>query len=168
MVTRRDVSPQEYQEMVARRATIAATLLPGARAALDESSEAVKTDWYDRAAYDAALEDLLALERELAELDDQLAEATVITPTKQRPERAIVGTTVTLRDVATGEIARHDLIASVEFHGAGDFVTAHSPLGQRLLGHRAGETIEVVTPAGRVRYQIEDVSWTGEDPPAAR
>jgi transcription elongation factor GreA len=152
--------------MIARREAIVATLLPSARAVLDESSEEARADWYDRAAYDAALEDVLTLERELEELDDQLAEVQVIMPTRQRPERVGVGTTVTLRDLATGTIDSYDLVASVAFHGEGDFVTAHSPLGRRLLGCRPGEIIEVDAPIGHEGFRVEDVTWTGEDPAA--
>jgi transcription elongation factor GreA len=166
MSTLRDASPQEYKEMIARREAIVATMLPSARAVLDESSAEAKADWYDRAAYDAALEDVLALERELEELDDHLAEARVITPTRQRPERAGVGTTVMLRDLSTGTIDSYDLVASVAFHGEGEFITAHSPLGRRLLGCRSGQIIEVDAPIGHEGFRVEDVTSTDVGPAA--
>lgn len=37
-------------------------------------------------------------------------------------------------------------------------ITHVSPIGRALLGKRAGDTAEVIIPAGRIRYQIKKIS----------
>lgn len=158
------VSQHVYQEMVARRDEIRETLLPRARDVLEESATEVKANWYDRASYDLALEEVLGLERELQRLHDDLATAVIVErSTATPPTEVAIGATVTLRDLDTGLIAHYDIVESNEFHGNRDLLTAHSPLGRQVLGHRPGDVVEAEVPDGHVRYQIEDVAWTADD-----
>jgi transcription elongation factor GreA len=86
-------------------------------------------------------------------------------------DRAGYGSTVRLRDRATGEEERHLLMA-------GDFIDLErgqlplsSPLGAALLGRRAGDRVAVVTPGGERRYEILELrtlpARMGMAPPAA-
>jgi transcription elongation factor GreA len=45
-------------------------------------------------------------------------------------------------------------VGSLEADPDQDRISNESPVGRALLGHRAGETVNVVVPAGKIRYSI--------------
>ncbi|CAM4408052.1 nucleoside diphosphate kinase regulator [Mycobacterium basiliense] len=66
------------------------------------------------------------------------------------------GTEVTLR-FADGEVVTMHVISIVEENAVGheaETLTAHSPLGQALAGHKAGDTVTYSTPRGPSQVEI--------------
>ena len=37
-------------------------------------------------------------------------------------------------------------------------ISDESPVGKALIGHKVGETVEVETPAGKIKYKILKIS----------
>ncbi len=68
-----------------------------------------------------------------------------------------VGTTVRLRDVATGEEVEYHIVGALEADPAERRISNQSPLGEALIGHQAGDTVEVQTPGGLSTYIIVSV-----------
>ncbi|MEU4062627.1 GreA/GreB family elongation factor [Streptomyces wedmorensis] len=90
-------------------------------------------------------DDLDRLDARIAEIDGRLAEgAAAGTP----PTDAIgVGSSVTVRFSDGTESAFH--IGELADADDPALVTADSPLGRALVGHRTGDTVTYATPAGR-------------------
>jgi transcription elongation factor GreA len=65
-----------------------------------------------------------------------------------------VGSRVRLRDAAAGEEADYHIVGALEADPAGHRISNQSPLGEALIGHAAGETIQVQTPGGTRTYTI--------------
>lgn len=85
------------------------------------------------------------LDRRIAEIEGRLREGSVAGPA--RTEAVGVGSSVTVR---FGDGTESTLqIGEVAEAYDGTMVTADSPLGRALMGHRAGDTIAYATPAGR-------------------
>jgi transcription elongation GreA/GreB family factor len=70
------------------------------------------------------------------------------------PEQAGFGSTVELQDLDTGEELTYTLLAGEFIDVDAGEVSLASPIGQALLGRRAGEKVAVVTPRGQRRFQI--------------
>ena len=69
---------------------------------------------------------------------------------------AVVGTRVTVRD-QEGFADTYLLVAPGEADARTGRISPESPLGGALLGRRAGETVDVLAPAGPCRVVIEAV-----------
>jgi transcription elongation factor GreA len=55
------------------------------------------------------------------------------------------------------ELERYTLVSPVEADPRHGRISIRSPVGEALLGRRAGEAIEVATPGGPRRIEIEAI-----------
>jgi transcription elongation factor GreA len=97
----------------------------------------------------AVREDQMVLEARMAALDGAIARATVVDPADAEPGVAVIGSTVSLEDVATGGVTQYRL-ASAHSPGPG-VISAASPMGQALIGAVRGATLTIKLPNGRPR-----------------
>jgi transcription elongation factor GreA len=91
----------------------------------------------------------------------------MVTTTPREPESctAELGSTVWVRD-AEGEEA-YTVVTRAEADIAHGRISAESPVGRAILGHRPGDEIEVVTPGGVRLLTIARVSPPLSGPPRA-
>jgi transcription elongation factor GreA len=106
---------------------------------------------------------LLEQRNELEWIRDRIAEITQLVaaaaeppPQPAAPDQIGVGTTASLEYpdgsretiwLGPAELARDDQVA----------VTPDSPLGQALMGHQAGDSVDYATPAGPEQVRVLDV-----------
>jgi transcription elongation GreA/GreB family factor len=64
------------------------------------------------------------------------------------PERAVIGRRITVLE-AEGESVIYTLVFPGDGDPAQGWISADSPLGSAVLGCEAGDTVEVIAPAGR-------------------
>jgi transcription elongation factor GreA len=67
-------------------------------------------------------------------------------------DRVRQGMTVTVD--LQGEHERFTIVNALEARPGAGLISAESPVGRALLGRRAGESVEVDSPAGRLIYRI--------------
>jgi transcription elongation factor GreA len=99
--------------------------------------------------YLATREDEAIIDARIAALEAMLAQASVV-QTGGHPGVVGIGSVVIVDDANSGAGARYRLVGSHEAQAPGD-VSISSPVGQALLGRRAGETVTVSLPDGRTR-----------------
>jgi transcription elongation factor GreA len=99
--------------------------------------------------YLATREDEAIIDARIAALEAMLANASVVQH-RGRPGVVGIGSVVIVDDAECGAGARYRLVGSHEAQAPGD-VSISSPVGQALLGRRAGETVTVSLPDGRIR-----------------
>jgi transcription elongation GreA/GreB family factor len=68
------------------------------------------------------------------------------------PTRVEMGDTVTVREGGSSDAHRYTIVGPVEARVDRSWISADSPLGSALLGHRAGDAVTVHAPGGTVRY----------------
>jgi transcription elongation factor GreA len=97
----------------------------------------------------ATREDASIIDARIAALQAMLAHASVV---QHRGPRGVVGigSVVNVDETSNGAGARYRLVGSHEVQAPGD-VSITSPVGQALLGRRAGETVTVSLADGRTR-----------------
>ncbi len=106
--------------------------------------------------YEDAKAEQSQIEGRIETLQYVLQNATIV----EKPEydgRVAVGSRVRLRDAASGEEVEYDIVGALEADPAEQRISNQSPLGEALIGHSAGESIEVQTPAGPSSYVILSV-----------
>jgi alkylated DNA nucleotide flippase Atl1 len=86
---------------------------------------------------------------------DGAAAAAARAPAPARPAGIGLGSTVTLRDLASQEQRIWVLVRSADRDIGANKLSIDSPTAQALLGRAAGDTIAVETPRGQRHYTIE-------------
>jgi transcription elongation factor GreA len=100
--------------------------------------------------YHDVREEQMVLEARLAALEDTIDRAVVVEAAHARRGTAVIGATVTIQDLESGQTSRHRLSGA---HQAltPDVISAASPMGQALMGARAGAVVTIDLPDGRSR-----------------
>lgn len=65
-----------------------------------------------------------------------------------------LGVTVVLLDLEMNEENTFRVVSTAEARGSRTSISDQSPVGKAIMGCRAGETVDVPTPAGNIRYEI--------------
>lgn len=108
-------------------------------------------DLRENAEYHAAREEQSFLEGRIQQLQATL-DRVVVTEAKVESGVVQVGSNVELE--LDGERVSYRLVDPAEASIAAGRLSYRSPIGAALLGHRAGETVTVATPAGLHDYRI--------------
>ncbi len=112
-------------------------------------------DLRENAPYHAAREGLQEIDRKINEIKETLAAATIAR--EATGERAGLGTTVVVRDLHDNEELTYTLVGPGDVDRRGGRISIQSPVGQALVDHTVGDTIDVKVPAGNLRYRIEKI-----------
>jgi transcription elongation factor GreA len=144
-------------EGYARRCDELAALRTDGRRELRERLREARRDGdvADNPALQDLLEEQVQLERRIALLEASLAVAEVVEPVADG--RADIGSFVTVRD-GQGATFEYQLVGPLEFDMSKGRISSAAPVGQALLGKRAGETVDVTTPRGPLALAIVAVS----------
>jgi transcription elongation factor GreA len=124
------------------------------------SRAAADKDFSENAPLDAAKEQYGQLEGRIREMEETLKLAVIIDDKgeKQRSTSKVgVGDSVILRDLATDEELRYMLVGPREVGPTRGRISSASPIGKAIIGRGEGEVVEVAAPAGKLRYQIEQI-----------
>ena len=127
-----------------------------------EVAERIKTarefgDIAENAEYDAAKNEQAMLEARIAKLEERLAAARVIEKRDISKDVVSVGSTVRLRDVDAKQTVEYRIVGSAEANPAQLKLSNESPVGKAIIGRKKGETVEVTTPRGSLKYKILEI-----------
>ena len=114
-------------------------------------------DIAENAEYDDAKNEQMLLEHRIATLEERLRDARVISKKDIAKDVVSVGSKVKLRDVAAKETIEYHIVGSAEADLAANKLSNESPVGKAIMGHKKGETVEVVTPRGSLKYKILEI-----------
>lgn len=115
-------------------------------------------DISENAEYDAAKEAQGLNEKRIAELEDKLSRVRIIDDENIPKDRVLIGATVRLKDLDSGEELQYTLVSEVEADISQGKISTTSPVGKGLLGHKEKETVKIKIPAGILRYKILKIS----------
>jgi transcription elongation factor GreA len=117
-------------------------------------------DLGENAEYDAAKEVQVFNEMKIAEMQQKISRCRIINEDAIPLNKAVLGTTVNLKDIDTGEELTYALVSEPEADLAQDKISVSSPVGKGLLGHKEGDAVEIKVPAGVLRYEIVKIART--------
>jgi len=126
--------------------------------AIDEVRRAAADkDFHENAPLDAAREQYGHLEGQIKELEEVLKSAVVLDEKQKVALKVSVGDSIILRDLASGEELHYIMVNSKEVDPTRGKISSVSPIGKAIIGRGRGEVVEVTAPAGKLRYQIEQI-----------
>jgi transcription elongation factor GreA len=110
-------------------------------------------DLSENSEYAAAKQDLSFIDGRIAELEDILHVAKVVTSHKKGS--VDIGCKVTLTINGKKEIFH--VVGEWEADPSQKKISHSSPLGKALLGKKPGDKVEVVAPAGKILYHVIEI-----------
>lgn len=113
-------------------------------------------DFRENAPLDAAREAQGQLEARIRELEGTLRHAVVL-DARNAGDAARVGANIVISNLATGTRLAYLLVSSREASPTAGRLSVESPVGQALVGRRAGDEVDVQAPSGTVRFRVESV-----------
>ena len=126
-----------------------------------EITERIKTarefgDLSENAEYDAAKNEQAMIEGEIVEIEEKLKHAVII---KDGAKKGVVslGSKVDILDEETKEVSTYEIVGTTEADVENSRISNESPIGNALLGRKAGETVTVVVPIGTTTITIKKV-----------
>jgi transcription elongation factor GreA len=114
-------------------------------------------DIAENAEYDDAKNEQAMLEHKIAQLEDRLLTARVITKKEISKDSVSIGSRVRLRDVAAKQTFEYHIVGSAEANPAENKLSNESPVGKAIMGHKKGETVEVTAPRGSLKFKILEI-----------
>ena len=127
-----------------------------------EITERIKTarefgDLSENAEYDAAKNEQAIIEGEIVEIENKLKYAVIIKDGAAKKGTVSLGSKVDFIDQADGELATYEIVGTTEADVEAGRISNESPIGNALLGRKAGETIRVTVPSGIITITIKKV-----------
>ena len=127
-----------------------------------EVAERIKTarefgDIAENAEYDDAKNEQALLEHRIAQLEERLLNARVITKKEISKDSVSIGSRVKLRDVDAKETIEYHIVGSAEANPSENKLSNESPVGKAIIGRKKGETVEVAAPRGTLKFKIMDI-----------
>ena len=126
-------------------------------AVIDEAR--AQGDLKENAEYHAAKDEQGLMEARISELTDVVGRAQVIEPSTLAHERISFGSTVELIDQNTDEEVIYTIVGGQESNPSKGFISIQSPMARAMMGKEEGDEVELVLPAGKKAYDIEEVSY---------
>jgi transcription elongation factor GreA len=111
-------------------------------------------DLRENAEYKAAKERQSFLQARVGQLRTRLAALSMVNLDKIPKDKVGLGSTVTLRETASGEEIVYDLVTPEEADPTLGRISPSSPIGKSLLNHEEGDVVEVRVPSGMKEYEI--------------
>jgi len=114
-------------------------------------------DIAENAEYDDAKNEQAMLEHKIAQLEERLLSARVITKKEISKDTVSVGSHVRLKDMDTNKSVEYHIVGSAEANPSQNKLSNESPVGKAILGHKKGEVVEVAAPRGALKFKILEI-----------
>ena len=111
-------------------------------------------DLTENSEYASAKEDLDFIDGRIAELDQVIHEAKVVSVRKR--EKIDIGCSVVLH--MNGKKDTYTIVGEWEADPGQKKISHSSPLGKALMGKKPGDKVEVEAPAGRIVYKVVQIN----------
>ena len=126
-----------------------------------EVSERIKQaisfgDISENSEYEDAKNEQAFIEGEIMTIENMLRNAKIIEE-GQGTDKAVIGCTVVLKDIEFDEDLEYAIVGSAEADPMEGRISDESPVGKAVLGHRVGDIVDVIVPAGTLKYEVLEI-----------
>ena len=114
-------------------------------------------DLSENAEYDAAKDEQRDIEARIEEIEKILKNAEVIVEEDVDVNKINIGCRVKILDLEYDEELVYKIVGSTEANSLKGKISNESPVGKALIGAKKGQTIEVETQVGVLKYKILEI-----------
>ncbi len=115
-------------------------------------------DITDNSEYEDAKNEQAFAEGRIATLEKMLRNARLIEGPDGDHDEVAVGSRVVLKDLDLGDVEEYTIVGSAEANPSKQRISNESPVGRAVLGKAVGSVVEVLVPAGTVKYQVLQIA----------
>jgi len=117
-------------------------------------------DLSENSEYEEAKNEQAFVEGRILELEVKIKNAKIITAGKDKGGKTIeIGSTVTITNKTShGDPETYTIVGSTEANPLDQKISNESPVGKSLLGNKKGDTVDVLAPGGKLKYEIIKVA----------
>lgn len=117
-----------------------------------------KGDLSENAEYDAAKEAQGLLELKISKLEEVVGNARILDEAGLDLTKVLIMSKVKLKNLKNNMVLDYTLVAEEEANLAAGKISVKSPIGKGLLGKSAGDKAEIIVPAGKLQFEILEIS----------
>ena len=117
-----------------------------------------KGDLSENAEYDAAKEAQGLHEAKISKMEAALSTARLIDESKLDLSKVLALSIVKIKNIKNGATMTYQLVAESEADLKTGKISVKSPIAQGLLGKSVGDKTEIQVPAGKVEFEILEIS----------
>lgn len=115
-------------------------------------------DISENAEYEAAKHAQGLLEARISDLESKFARSRIVDEEEMDADTVLLGAVVRLKDLNRNKELRYTIVSDVEADFKSGKISNSSPVGRGLLGAKVGQTVEIDVPAGKLKYEVLDIS----------
>ena len=116
-------------------------------------------DLSENAEYHAARERQSFIEGRIVELENKIARAEVIDPSKLDNKKVTFGATVVLTELETEKKNTYKIVGADEADIEKNLISISAPLCKAMINKKVEDVFEVQTPKGIKEYQINSINF---------
>lgn len=128
------------------------------KASQDIADARDKGDLSENAEYDAAKEAQGLLEMKISKMENVVANARLIDESQLDLSKALVLSTVKIKNQTNGMEITYTLVAESEADLKAGKISVTSPIGKGLLGKKVGDIAEISVPNGVIKFDIVEIT----------
>lgn len=115
-------------------------------------------DLSENSEYKFALEERDLLRARLAQINNELTIARVLEAGEVNTERVDIGTRITLRNTATGDVRQMTILGPFDANLERGIYNYKAPVCQKALGRRIGDKVTIAIAGGDAEYEITEIA----------
>ncbi|MBC8054365.1 MAG: transcription elongation factor GreA [Sphingobacteriaceae bacterium] len=117
-----------------------------------------KGDLSENAEYDAAKEAQGLHEAKISKLGEILSNARLIDESKMDTSKVLALSIVKIKNIGNGSAMTYQLVSETEADLKSGKISVKSPIAKGLLGKSVGDKVEIAVPAGKMEFEILEIS----------
>ncbi|MDB5148113.1 MAG: greA [Mucilaginibacter sp.] len=117
-----------------------------------------KGDLSENAEYDAAKEAQGLHEAKISQMQETLANARLLDESKIDASKVLALSVVKIKNLKNGATMSYQLVSESEADLKTGKISVASPIAKGLLGKKVGEKTEITVPAGKIEFEILEIS----------
>jgi transcription elongation factor GreA len=117
-----------------------------------------KGDLSENAEYDAAKNAQGMLELQISKLQEEIRNARIIDESKMDTSKVLILSVVKIKNLKNNTIMTYTLVPENEADLKSGKISVSSPIAKGLLGKKVGDKAEIQVPAGKMTFEIIEIS----------
>jgi transcription elongation factor GreA len=117
-----------------------------------------KGDLSENAEYDAAKDAQGHLELKISKLEELLSNARIIDENTIDASKVAILSKVKIKNLNNNATVSYMLVSEEEADLKTGKISIKSPIGQGLLGKKQGDFAEIIVPAGKIKFEILEIT----------
>lgn len=111
-------------------------------------------DISENSEYEDAKNEQAFIEGRILTLEKKLRNARVLDESEVALDTVSLGSRVVLKDIEFEDELEYFIVGSMEADPGAFKISNESPVGKAILGSKTGDIVDVIVPAGNLKYQV--------------